>query len=330
MIHLRLYSIFLTTITFLLTACSHPKMRNGEEVRKNPVPVIDGNWWQVAQNPDLDDLTSPEQQPVDFGIWQALDGTWQIWSCIRKTKELGHTRLFYRWEGKTIMHKNWVPMGIAMRADTTLGETEGGLQAPFVIQYEGKFRMFYGDWNHICLAESNNGKQFKRLLRDNRPVLFGDSVETNTRDPMVIRVKDRWYCYYTAHPDNDGAIYIRSSGDLLNWSDSKIVSHGGSPGSGKLWLAECPHTVQYNGKFYLFRTYSYGEYENGKQVREPQTNIYCSEDPENFGIDTDSLLVGKMPVAAPEIIHYEGHWYIAALMPDLQGIHLARLKWIEQ
>jgi len=40
---------------------------------KNYIPVIDGDWWQVAGNPDLDELTSDEQQQVDFGIWQAAD-----------------------------------------------------------------------------------------------------------------------------------------------------------------------------------------------------------------------------------------------------------------
>jgi len=46
------------------------------------VPDIDGQWWTVAGNPDLGPLTSPKQQPVDFGVWQAADGTWQLWSCI--------------------------------------------------------------------------------------------------------------------------------------------------------------------------------------------------------------------------------------------------------
>jgi hypothetical protein len=47
------------------------------------IPQIDGEWWPVASNPDLGQYTSDRQQPVDFAIWQARDGTWQIWSCIR-------------------------------------------------------------------------------------------------------------------------------------------------------------------------------------------------------------------------------------------------------
>ena len=64
------------------------------------VPRIEGDWWTVAHNPDLGACTSDRQQPVDFAVWQAADGAWQLWSCIRFTQLDGHTRLFYRWDGK--------------------------------------------------------------------------------------------------------------------------------------------------------------------------------------------------------------------------------------
>jgi hypothetical protein len=324
--------LFLIVLTGILYCFSCSNKPSKEEIPSGneEIPVLDGNWWQIAGNPDLGELTSEKQQPVDFGIWKAADGTWQLWSCIRHTKEIGHTRLFHRWEGDSLTQKNWKPLGIAMRADTTLGESPGGMQAPYVFHFRNKYLMFYGDWNRICLAESEDGILFSRVIRHGSPALFGDPEETNTRDAMVLNINNKWYCYYTAHPDNDGAIYVRTSNDLYNWSDSKRVSHGGSPGSGKLWLAECPHVVVRQGKYYLFRTYSYGRYENGKQLIEPKTNIYCSNDPENFGIGTDSLLAGQLPVAAPEIIFDDGQWYIAALMPDLQGIRVARLEWIER
>src|SRR5689334_23971462 len=76
------------------------------------VPKIEGPWWQVAGSPDLGKYTTDRQQPVDFAIWQAADGTWQIWSCIRSTSYPGWTRLFYRWEAKNITDRDWKPMGI--------------------------------------------------------------------------------------------------------------------------------------------------------------------------------------------------------------------------
>lgn len=103
------------------------------------MPVIKGDWWQVAGDPDLGEYTDEEQQPVDFGVWQAADGTWQLWSCIRHTKCGGNTRLFYRWEDRNLTDKNWKPMGIAMEGDPSLGEQVGGLQAPHVIKTDGMY-----------------------------------------------------------------------------------------------------------------------------------------------------------------------------------------------
>ena len=41
------------------------------------MPVIEGEWWTVAGDPDLGAYTDAKQQPVDFAVWQAGDGTWQ-------------------------------------------------------------------------------------------------------------------------------------------------------------------------------------------------------------------------------------------------------------
>lgn len=285
-------------------------------------PQLAEDWWQITGNPDLGELTTAEQQPVDFGIWQAEDGTWQVWSCIRKTNEEGKTRLFYGWEGKNISDKNWNASGIKMRADTTLGEEAGGMQAPYVKKINGSYYLFYGDWNRICLAESKDGKSFERTIMNGSPALFGNPVETNTRDAMVIKTDDYWICYYVAHPNYDGAIYARTSKDLIHWSDSKIVSYGGHVGKGKLWQAECPFVVNIGSEFFLFRTEMYGQ--NNK------TNIYRSPNPLDFGVDDDRYFIGSLPVAAPEIFEYQNQWYIACLLPSLDGIRIGSLKWVDE
>ena len=70
-------------------------------------PVVAGDFWQIAGNPDLGAYDNrPAQQPVDFSVWQAGDGTWQLWSCIRHTKAPGRTRLFYRWQGDRITDRD--------------------------------------------------------------------------------------------------------------------------------------------------------------------------------------------------------------------------------
>jgi hypothetical protein len=283
-------------------------------------PRIAGEWWQVAGDPDLGDLSNPKQQPVDFAVWQASDGTWQLWSCIRNTKEVGRTRLFYRWEGAKLTIANWQPMGIAMRSDTMTGELEGGLQAPFVFRTGPRFMMFYGGWNDICSATSDDGKNFHRKTDANGKVTLFGGPTANTRDPMVIRIGDLWHCYYTAHPDKKGAVFCRTSSNLEKWSEARVVARGGQSGDGP-YSSECPFVVELEpGQFYLFRNQVYG--------KAAKCSVYYSRDPLDFGVDQDEgHFVCTLPIAAPEIIRHNDEWFVAALLPTLKGIQIAKLKW---
>lgn len=287
---------------------------------KPAVPRIAGPWWSIAGNPDLGPLTSDEQEPVDFGIWRAGDGTWQLWSCIRKTKEEGHTRLFFGWEGDELTETDWKPLGIVMRGDPDHGEHPGGLQAPYVVRHDGLWHMFYGDWESICLATSKDGKNFRRAsISGAGPQLFSEGEGNKTRDPMLLKVGDTWHCYYCAMP-GQGGIFVRRSKSLSDWSKSKPqkVCAGGAPGQ-KWWNAECPHVVHHEGYFYLFRTSNYKS--------KPRTTVYRSRDPLDFGVDDDTKIVAALPVAAPEIIFHRGKYHLAALKPQLDGIRIAALEF---
>jgi hypothetical protein len=72
--------------------------------------------------------------------------------------------------------------------------------------------------------------------------------------------------------------------------------------------------------YYLFNTQRYG--------RRQHTTVFRSRDPLHFGINDNRLEVTTLPVAAPEIILHEGQSYIASLKPALDGIQIARLKWV--
>jgi hypothetical protein len=295
------------------------------------VPKIDGQWWQVAGSPMEHKYATERQQPVDFGIWQAADGTWQLWSCIRHTTaggEKGNTRFFYRWQGKNLTDTDWKPLGIAMEADPDYGEAPGGLQAPHVIKIGDTWHMFYGDWMNICHAVSKDGKTFRRLVReDGKTGMFNEGKAEHARDPMILKVGKRYHCYYTAHSmrspkkNHRGANYCRTSADLKNWSPSKVVAEGNAYYKGP-YCAECPHVIYLPEAkhYYLFNTQRYG--------RNQHTTVYRSADPLDFGIHDNSLEVATLPVAAPEIILHNGRYYIASLMPSLKGIHIARLKWV--
>lgn len=313
----------LTRLLFsLIASLSIGSAGISQAAEKPLVPTLTGEWWQVAGDPDLGELTSEKQQPVDFGIWPAADGTWQLWSCIRKTKEPGNTRLFHRWEGAKLTDKDWTPKGIAWRAETRLGETAGGMQAPYVLKDGGHFFMYYGDWKNICVATSTDGKKFLRRVNDDfRTGMFNEGETANTRDPMVLKIGDLWYCYYTAHPERKGSVYCRTSKDTVTWSEPKIVATGGAAAGEGPYSAECPFVVEQKpGVYYLFRTQHYGT--------TAQTSVYCSNDPLNFGVNDDRYFVTRMAVAAPEVFQHEGQWYMAALLPSLKGIEISKLTWL--
>jgi hypothetical protein len=99
-----------------------------------------------------------------------------------------------------------------------------------------------------------------------------------------------------------------------------MVAFGGALGANP-YSAECPFVYFHraSGYYYVFRTQRYGE--------KAQTSVYRSKDPLNFGVNDDRYLIHTLPVAAPEIIEHEGQLYMAALLPSLKGIQIARLTW---
>ncbi|GAB4135969.1 hypothetical protein [Thermopirellula anaerolimosa] len=59
-----------------------------------------------------------------------------------------------------------------------------------------------------------------------------------------------------------------------------------------------------------------------------QTSVYFSLDPPDFGVDRDEdHFVCTMPIAAPEILRHQDEYFVAALLPSLKGIAVARLSW---
>ena len=311
-----------------------------ENFKQVLMPQIDGPWWQVAGNPMEHKYATERQEPVDFSVWQAADGTWQLWSCIRNTTAggpEGKTRFFYRWEGKNLSDTNWNPMGIAMEADPLLGETPGGLQAPHVVKIGETYHMFYGDWVNICHATSKDGKSFTRVIQaGGKTGMFTEGPGTNTRDVMLLPHAGKWFAYYTAYPNRQGMVYVRTTRDFKIWSQSTVAAFGGQAGTGPS-SAECPHVVKLGpNNFYLLRTQTYGPYnpnKSGFRKRDaPKTSVYYSNDPTMFGINQDDrYFICTLPVAAPEIIYYKRQYYIAALNQGaLDGIRIAKLKWVKK
>jgi hypothetical protein len=324
------------------------------------LPTV-GTWTHIANPPAVDSFAYYKngEQPVDFSIWQATDGTWQLWSCVRSTTYPGNTRLFYGWEGSNLT-SGWTATGVKLTSDTTLGEVQGGLQAPHVTKDGSTYTMLYGAWDFIAKATSTDGKNFTRYTKTSATTSSGQTTELFRsgvsgygvpRDAMLMKVGGVNYVYYTAHdtfPASDplaatypelgvGKDFVRTSTDLINFSAPELVAFGGTKSGYNTLSAECP-TVRFDpnsGFYYLFRTQNYTG--NGGYGT---THVYRSTDPTYFGDQENELLgaegvdtnyyVGTLAVAAPEIFDFNGKIYIAALDQNYSGFRVAELTFVPE
>ncbi|XOV94323.1 MAG: hypothetical protein ACFHWX_06385 [Bacteroidota bacterium] len=289
-----------------------------------PIPVIDGDFWRIVEAPDLDSLNGPDpekQHVVDHGFIKDNDGKWHLWACIRGTKV---SRLLYGWEGESLTGgKLWDQVGVVARALPEWNEQVSNgneqIQAPYFRKVGDEYFCFYNS-SGIRAMISEDGSDYTRL-----PIKNGSNLlyEKGGRDVMIIDEKDTYFSYSTISTVakdgwTRGFVSLRTSKDLVEWSDYTIVSEGGRAGNGPV-SAESPFVQKYNGYYFLFRTSS----------ATGSCFVYRSKDPYNFGVNNDEKLIAEFPVKAPEIIQDGDEWFISDIA-DFQGVKLARLKWKEE
>ena len=293
----------------------------GHSVGKGPVPSIDGEFWRLAPAPDLDSLNGADpdkQHVVDHGFIKDENGNWQLWACIRGTR-IG--RLLYGWEGRSLTAGGtWQQKGVVARAEAEWGEqVRNGveqIQAPYFLKIDDTYYCFYNSAG-IRIMTSKDGVAFKRpRLRNGNNLLY----ESGGRDVMIMKDGDTYFAYSTVSTVAQdgwlrGFVILRTSKDLKNWSDYTIVSEGGRAGNGAV-SAESPFVQRYGDFYFLFRSSS----------STGTTFVYRSDNPYDFGVNTDAKLIGELPVWAPELIVENGQWYISDIS-DFKGVKLARLKW---
>ncbi len=286
-------------------------------------------------------------EPVDHHIFQAPDGTWHLWGCVRQTS-VG--RVFYYWQADKLTDSPWTQTGEVIRCSpeagecVTLPEGEEVFMSPFFVHDNGLYYMFYAGHGavyddqgnpvdggakgifdprsegQICLMTSKDGKNWTRHqdAEGHSRVFTGPG---GARDPCVIKVGDLWYMYYAGYEGDvfgKGGCFARTSKDLINWSDYKLVHRDGSRGGTVSFSHECAHVVYRGGYFYLFRTENYYA---------ALTHVYRSEDPLDFGVDTGGKFVTTIGCAAPEIYTADGREYVSSNHDPELGTQMCRLIW---
>ena len=306
------------------------------------IPVLDGEWQQLT-GPPVKGLFNRETgdwyksavfvRPLDFAMWKARDGSWQIVSCVKLYMGLGNpkrvNRSFVRWEGTSPTDKNFKEMGIFRTVDTSIGES-WPYQAPYVMMKDNKYYMFYNCGKTIRCLIGDDGKTFEPLKRPDGS--FWD-VPKCGRDVSVIYEDNKWYMYYCR--DTSGSM-CRVSDNFYDWSDEFPVAPGG----------ESPFVLKYKDYFYYTQTYFFN-------VFRP---LYMSKNLTDFGSQLDhtgivglfendfkktSIISGSGPKAY-EIIEDNGQYYAAGYVggsrsvkdpiekQDRNGIWIIKIKWVKK
>jgi hypothetical protein len=288
-------------------------------------------------------------EPVDHHLFQDSRGTWHLWGCVRQTS-VG--RILYHWEADTLTQSPWKATSEIIRCDQGVGECmntthgEEVIQSPYFVYDDGLYYMFYGGAStgldsegkpvevqgegfaisdadsQICLTTSTDGRNWTRHrdANGNSRVLAGPAA---VRDPCLIKIGDLWHLYYAAFEGDlftGGGCFARTSKDLINWSDYKLVHRDAEHGGPMTFTHECPHVVYRGGFFYLFRTENYYD---------AVTHVYRSEDPMDFGVDTAEKFVTTIACAAPEIYTVDGQEYVSSNHDPKVGTKMCRLKWVK-
>lgn len=288
------------------------------------VPALDGLWVKLVGPPDLGGWNRPEAQPVDFTIWRAKDGTWQLVSCVRRTSFPGGGRLFYRWEAPKITGP-YQPAGIFLTSRDRPGLEEGALQAPHVLSVDGTFYMLFNSGGAAHMLASEDGKSF----RPADPREGGTPLFAMGRDVMILDGRSRdglFRAYYTAivpplYPDRQHhTVAMRTARDLRGpWSDAVDlgVSTRTTPGDRFGFIdAESPFVLARGKHFYRWE----------------QMDVYVSDRPDAWSGPPIARLTGDDPRTfyAPEVVEDEaGRTYVAGYKykGERDGIYMAPLAW---
>lgn len=231
------------------------------------------------------------------------------------------------------LHGPWTRQPFALSADPAWGETQ--LWAPHVIQYDRRYWMF------VCGGGPSPSEYRIHLLtspdcwdwtRHPANPLIVDGYEA--RDPMVVRIRDRWVMYYTATTTLQGGHFIvaaAESPDLVNWEGRTAVYTDEYSGTGG-GPCESPFVIERSGKFYLFigpdwdtLMKRYAETGRYSWAGYRGTRVLESDDPLHFDASNQ---VGFLNAHAAEVILDEdGREWVSHCGWGQGGVYLAPLEW---
>lgn len=210
----------------------------------------------------------------------------------------------------------WTKHTPALTVDHAYGETH--LWAPHVIGVDGLYYMFYAGGGADRAGAAMNlatSIDLFRWTRSRTGPLFRDGYDA--RDPMVLRIGEKWVMYYCATSAPHGGHHVvayRTSGDLVHWGDRHIAYTDPTIGT-EAGNTESPFVVHHGGWWYLFI---------GPRPHYVGTDVFRSDNPFQFRIGDK---VGHIAAHAAELVQDDDHWWITSAGWAQGGVHLAPLTF---
>ncbi|MFD3655212.1 glycosyl hydrolase family 32 [Streptomyces sp. NPDC058620] len=246
------------------------------------------------------------------------DGRWHLFSIVGDSAPPGESpdsaaEVAFAHASAPDPHGPWTTHADALTVDPAyFGERH--LWAPHVVEAGGTFWMFYaaGGQGGVAINLATSTDLFTWTRVPSGPLFRGLAA----RDPMVVRIGDRWVMYYTELSGVDGwhVVSFRRSDDLLHWSEPGTAFTDATT-SATVSVTESPCVVERDGWYYLFI---------GPRNGYCGTDVFASRDPFRFTLGD---YAGHVAGHAVEVVSDGEEWYASAAGWFHQGLYLAPLYW---
>lgn len=236
----------------------------------------------------------------------------------------------------------WTKHPFALSTEAALGETQ--LWAPHVVRHDDRY------WMYVCAGGADKRRYRIHLATsddcwtwvrhpDNPMVVDG----WEARDPMVVRVGERWVMYYTATDPAEGGNHVvaaATSDDLVHWSGRTVVFRDAMVGTGA-GPTESPFVIEHGGRWYLLIGPDHAglvaAFAEVGEISKPddiaaalrdmpayrRTRVLVSDDPMHFDATAQ---VGTIDAHAAEVIvGDDGQLWVSHCGWGQGGVHVARL-----
>jgi len=289
--------ISIVTLLFIIvlkSGCEQQNVKPPSE-SKHFTPVITSPWRRIVEYPD--------HHLNDFCVFLDLQGIWHVMG-IMGTGTWDSEQSFFHCSSPTLFgpYTKHSPL-LTKNPVAETGKTENlspQKHAPHVIIKDGIYHMFYRRPSGTILHLSTGDPQ--------QWIGLGEIVFEckDARDICLIKDKNIFLMYYCQYENikgkNRSCIFLRRSADLWKWSDPVLVYYDSEHVDNHSRL-ESPFVVVRPEGYYLFFRHRLME---EKQI----TIVLFSIQPDQFPIGRNTWISELEFVHAPEIVDYNGQYYI--------------------